>query len=41
MLNLELMDLKSYCATAIAHPKEENLEYVTNKLIELREKYDV
>lgn len=39
MLNLELMDLKSYCATAIAHPSEDNLTYVYEKLEEIRSKY--
>lgn len=37
--NLELMDLRSYCATAIAFPDENNLDYVTTKLVELQEKY--
>lgn len=39
MRNMELMDLRSYCATAIAHPNPENLDYVYNKLEEIRSKY--
>lgn len=39
LLNMELMDLKSYCATAIAHPNPDNLEYVYHKLTALRNYY--
>lgn len=40
-LNLELMDLKSYCATAIAFPNPENLDYMINKLEAVKEIYNV
>ena len=39
LLNMELMDLKSYCATAISFPNPENLDYVNDKLNQLRGKY--
>lgn len=41
MLNLELMDLKSYCATAIAHPHPANLDYMFDKLEKIKEIYNV
>ncbi|MGL4520838.1 MAG: 5'-3' exonuclease H3TH domain-containing protein, partial [Phocaeicola sp.] len=39
MLNMELMDLKSYCATAIAHPNPQNLEDALSKLEAVKEHY--
>lgn len=39
MRNLELMDLKGYCATAIAFPNPENLDYMKFKLEAIKVKF--